>query len=186
MIVNTDGDSNNFTPLFRIQGAQKVIIEGSWSIDGNRDNQTYPATNAFPGRGSIPYRHNGEIEICPSSDNITPSRNIDVKFGGTKNAYLNGLVLWQVENAHVSTSNFENTTWNGIAGAGLREVTLSAGNYFYRCGSSTVFDTTKQNGDRAGIQFREFHADMTSASEGIPCIVTGEYADGGINEGSRL
>lgn len=185
-IVNTDGDSGNFDPIIRIQGAPSVEFSGKWRVDGNRGGQTYPATDSIVGRGTVPFRHNGDIEICPSLDNTTPSKDININFGGCENSYLNGLVLWQCENAKVQRTRFANITWNGISGAGAREINISGKNNFLRCGASDAFDSNSQQGDRAGIQFREFPIGKTQSTEGIPCIVTGEFANGGINEGLSI
>lgn len=185
VIVNTDADNTNYTPIIRIAGAPFVEFSGGWGIDGNRDGQTYPATSSTVGRGSIPFRHNAEIEICPSTDNTTQSQNIHIENISFKNAYINSIVFWQCKGVKVLESQFKNTTWNGIAGSGCTDVVIQDSN-FYRCGASDSFPTTQRQGDRAGLQFREFPNNMTQGTEGIPCIITGEYSNGGINQGIRV
>lgn len=187
MIVNVDGDSSNFSPLIRIQGAPNVELSGSWKIDGNRDGQVYPETDNTIGRGSKPWRHNAEIEITPDISNTNRSKSIRIDFGGVENSYLNGLALWQVEDAKVSGGTFKNTTWNGITGAGVTDVSITGERcYFYRCASYDAFDTNRVQGDRAGIQFREFAIGFTAETEGLPTISSGEFAEGGINSGITI
>ena len=179
VILNSDSTSTNFTPLFRLQGMSWVDL-GECTFDHNRDGQTYPATLTQMGRGSNPYRHNGSVEICPDVTNTTPSTNVHITKASFINSYLNGLVLWQVQDSVIQECQFKNTTWNGIAGAGLQNVKFSK-NHGYQCGVSTAWPTERNNGDRASIQVREFPIGFTSSTEGIPCIVTGNFVNGGIN-----
>ncbi|MBB5409421.1 hypothetical protein HDG34_003362 [Paraburkholderia sp. HC6.4b] len=179
VIVNTDDDHSHFTPLFRLQGMTWVDL-GECTFDDNRQGQVYPATQSRPGRGSNPFRHNGTVEICPDSTGTFPSANVHIRKAAFDNAYLNGLVLWQVRDAWIGENSFRNTTWNGIAGAGLRNVCFYR-NDGYRCGDSSMFGSLQQMGDRSLIQVREFPRNFTTESEGIPCMTTGEYPSGGIN-----
>lgn len=180
-ILNTDASPDFFEPIIRIKGAPFVHFGGNWKIDGNRDGQTYPENAERVGRGQLPWRHNGDVEICPSEDNSTPSRNIKIDNGGFANQYLNGLVLWQCENVVVSKGTYEETTWNGISGAGCDGVYIGTTCCFLRCGASDAYDANQEQGDRAGIQFREFPKGIDNASEGIPCLLTGRFENGGIN-----
>jgi hypothetical protein len=179
VIVNTDDDYTNFAPLFRLQGMDWVDL-GECTFDDNRQGQVYPATQSRPGRGSNPFRHNGAVEICPDSTGTIASTNVHILKATFTNGYLNGLVLWQVHDGWIGESTFRNMTWNGVAGAGLRNVCFYRNNGF-RCGDSSMFGSLQQPGDRSLIQVREFPQNFTTASEGIPCITTGEYANGGIN-----
>ncbi|NML31781.1 hypothetical protein [Paraburkholderia antibiotica] len=179
VILNSDADSTNFTPLFRLQGMQWVDL-GECTFDHNRDAQTYPASLSKVGRGSNPYRHNATVEICPDATGSYPSTNVHVSNAAFINSYLNGLALWQVTNAVVSDSWMINATWSGIVGAGLRNVKFVR-THGYRCGVSAAWTTQRNIGDRASIQIREFPKNFTTESEGIPCITTGEFANGGIN-----
>lgn len=180
-ILNTDVDRTKHTPLFRLQGMTWVDL-GKCTFDGNRDGQTYPTTGTGTkaGTGSNPYRHNALVEISPNAAGTIPSKGVYVTGAKFQNSYMNGLALWQVKDAIVRDCVFSNTTWNGIAGAGLRNVKFRF-NHFYRCGVSTAWPTARNQGDRAGVQVREFPKDFTTATEGIPCITTGEFAAGGVN-----
>jgi len=180
IIVNTDTDYAHFTALFRLQGMSRVDIGTNITFDHNKLNQTYPATYARPGRGSNPFRHNASVEICPDITNTYPSQNIRIHGAKFINSYLNGLALWQVKDAWIGECVMENTTWSGISGAGLRNVRFFRNNA-YRCGVSAQFPQTQQTGDRSGIQIREFPIGFTFETEGIPCIVTGEFSNGGIS-----
>lgn len=180
-ILNDDTDKTHHTPLFRLQGMTRVDL-GKCTFDGNRDEQTYPTTGSGlkTGTGSNPYRHNGLVEISPDATGTTPSAGVYITGARFQNAYMNGLALWQVKNAIIRDCVFTNTTWNGISGAGLRNVKFRF-NHFYRCGVSDAYPTARQQGDRAGVQVREFPKAFTTESEGIPCIITGDFAAGGLN-----
>lgn len=187
MIVNVDGDAANFIPLIRIQGAPSVEFSGAWKIDGNRVGQVYPATANLIGRGSKPWRHNAEIEITPDASETVCSSHIRIDFGGVSQTYLNGLALWQVKDAKITGGTFSDTTWNGITGAGGHDVSISSDRcYFSRCASYDMFDSNRVQGDRAGIQFRELAIDFTTQTEGLPTIRTGEFENGGINQGLSI
>lgn len=179
VIVNTDTDYAHFTPLFRLQGMSWVDL-GECTFDGNRAGQTYPETYGRPGRGTNPFRHNGIVEITPDATGTHPSESVHVERATFDNAYLNGLVLWQVRDAWISCNKCRENTWNGVAGAGLRNVQFYR-NTGYRCGDTSMFGSMQQPGDRALIQVREFGNTFTTQSEGIPCITTGEFQNGGIN-----
>ncbi|MBB5408619.1 hypothetical protein HDG34_002556 [Paraburkholderia sp. HC6.4b] len=178
-IVNTDDDETHFTPLFRLQGMSWIDIS-ECTFDGNREGQVYPATASRPGRGSNPFRHNGLVEVCPDATGTRPSQHVYVHNSAFLNAYLNGLVLWQVRDAWIAGNTFRDSTWNGACGAGLRNVQFFRNNG-YRCGDTSMFGSMQQTGDRALIQVREFANTFTTDSEGIPCMTSGEFAHGGIN-----
>lgn len=184
VVLNNNAVRTNFTPLLRLQGMDFVNL-GYTVFDHNRDGQTFPTTGTNFGRGSNPYRHNGSVEISPDATGTTPSRNVFADKATFINSILNGLVLWQVDGAIVAENSFANSVWNGVAGAGLRDVTF-INNQGYRNGVATVWPTARNDGDRALIQIREFPIGFTTASEGIPCITTGEYANGGINKNVRF
>ena len=171
-IVNTNSSYNNYKSILQIRGCEWFIAEGI-DFDGNRDNQTYPATVNLFGRGSRPFRHNALLEFVPSTDNTTPSRKIAIRRCGFRNAYMNGIALWQAGHALIENNYFENNTWSGLVGCGLLEGLDFLNNHGLRNGVSPVFDVTRQTGDRATIQIREYDNSFTAASELIPTILTG-------------
>lgn len=180
VINNTDGSPNNFTPILRLQGMSYVDL-GTTEFDQNNLNQVYPATASTFGRGTKPFLHNGSVEITPDSTNSIPSQNVHADKATFRNSYLNGLVLWQVVNAWVDESQFLNTGLNGVSAVGVRNVRLHK-NQGYRCGVVSTFPASQYTGHRALINMQEFPTGITFLSEGIPCIVTGDYANGGVNK----
>lgn len=186
-IVNTDVDSDNYAAILQVRGAGWFVSDGIvW--DGNRDNQTYPATVNTFGRGSRPFRHNGVLEFVPGNDNATRCGPILITRGGFINAYMNGLAFWQCSSAAVRDCDFRNNTWNGAAGCDFTEGFEFTGNRGFRNGVSTAYDVTRQTGDRATVQVREYVATFTAASEGIPTIPsTNSRFSTGINiSGNRM
>jgi Collagen triple helix repeat (20 copies) len=177
VIVNTDSDWGHHTAILRVQGVQGFKMVGSWIIDGNRSAQTYPPTLANFGRGATQSgdltaaarRTNGLIEITPASDNLTPARDILLEGLEVKEAYLNGLVVWQTERTVIRDCYTHDNTQNGISGGGATGFRAIECQH-YRDGVSSQFPSTRHDGDRAGIQFREIPADFTSAALGMPAI----------------
>jgi hypothetical protein len=182
-IVNTNASRGNFTPFMRTQGVQGFSLLGSWTADGNRDNQTYPTTNSDFGRGATSIgaagrRTNAIFEFTPATDNTTPCRNIYIENGLVKNAYLNGLVFWQCENVLVNGVRTQDSAVNGIAGGGCTNFTAINCSHL-RDGASDAYPTTVLPtgfGDRAGIQFREILPTFTAALLLIPSIPITTYA----------
>lgn len=168
-IVNTDTDYDNFSSILQVRGCSWFIVEGI-DFDGNRDNQTYPATRNIFGRGSRPFRHNAVLEFFPSTDNTTPARNIHIRRCSFENAYMNGVALWQAGYALVEDCDFRNNTWNGIAACGMASGFDFRNNRGYRNGVSPIYDVTRETGDRATIQIREYYHGFTALTEKIPTI----------------
>lgn len=174
-IVNTDASTTNFTPFMQVQGIQGFQLFGSLTIDGNRDNQTYPATAANFGRGtaavpSAGRRENAIVEFVPATDNVTPSR--DILIDGeiiVQNGYLNGLSFWQTERVEVRSVHTRNNTVNGITAEGVIKFTVDGARHF-RDGVSTAYPSTTSDGDRAGVQVREIPTGTTAAQLLMPCI----------------
>lgn len=165
-IVNTDTSYTNFVPMLRLQGVDGFIIDGL-SVNGNRLNQTYPATRSSFGRGSSPRRHNASIEIC--SNGVNKSKNITVQNCEIYNSYLSGVMAIQVDGLRILNNNTYNNTWNAFGGGEVTNV-LCQGNRSYRDGVSTQFPDTQNGGDRGAFQFREFPSTLTTSSEGISII----------------
>jgi hypothetical protein len=86
---------------------------------------------------------------------------------------MNGLALWQAGYSLIENNDFENNTWSGLVGCGLLSGIDFKGNRGLRNGVSPVYDVTRQTGDRATIQIREYDSSFTSGSELIPTISTG-------------
>jgi hypothetical protein len=174
-IVNTDASPFNHTAFMRMQGVQGLLMIGRWNIDGNRDNQTYPATvNAFGRGGAVNAggdRTNGIIEFTPGADNVTPCRHLRIEGIDVKNAYTNGLVFWQCEDAVISNCYSHDNRISGIAGAGLTDFYVTESHHF-RDGWSDTVNTTRYSGDAAGVQIREVPADLSAGTLGMPSIPT--------------
>lgn len=172
-IVNTDADPYNHTAFLRIQGVQGFAMLGSWIIDGNRDNQGYPATVNVFGRGgavgSGGSRSNGIIEVTPAEDNATPARHLRFEGLEIKNAYTNGLVCWQTVDTWIRGCYTHDNRINGIAGAGPTDFYV-VNCHHYRDGWSDVVNTTRRDGDAAGVQIRELPAALSAASLSMPMI----------------
>jgi parallel beta-helix repeat protein len=171
VIVNTDASATNYASILQVRGCSWFVVENI-DFDGNRDNQTYPATVNTFGRGVRPFRHNALLEFVPGNDNTTPSRQIQILGCGFRNAYMSGVSLWQAGYAKVENCDFENNTWSGLVGCGLLAGLDFLNNRGLRNGVSSVYDVTRQTGDRATIQIRESDPTFTAASELIPTIVT--------------
>jgi len=182
-ITNTNGSRGNFTAFMRVQGVQGFSLLGTWTADGNRDNQTYPTTNSDFGRGATSIgaagrRTNGIFEFTPATDNTTPARNIYIENGLVKNAYLNGLVFWQCENVLVNGVRTQDSATNGMTGGGCTNFTAINCSHL-RDGASDAYPTTMLPtgfGDRAGIQFREILTTFTAALLLMPSIPVTTYA----------
>ncbi|AGR47734.1 putative protein containing Nos-D like domain [Sinorhizobium phage phiM7] len=170
-IVNTDASYTNYHSILQVRGCDWFIVDGI-EFDGNRDNQTYPATRNIFGRGSRPFRHNALLEFVASSDNLRPSKNIEIRRCTFENAYMNGVALWQTGYALVENNDFRNNTWNGLAGCGMLNGLDFRNNRGYRNGVSPVFNVVRETGDRATIQIREYYHGFTAATEKIPTINT--------------
>lgn len=173
IIANTDADPYHHTAILRVQGVQGFSMVGKWTIDGNRDAQTYPATVNTFGRGAAinagGSRSNGVIEFTPDLLNQTPCRDIRLEGLLVQNAYTNGLVFWQCEGVRVRNCHTKNNRVNGIAGAGCTDVYITHSR-FYRDGWSDIIDTSRRMGDGAGVQFRELPADLSAATLSMPSI----------------
>lgn len=182
-ILNTNASRNNHTAFMRVRGVQGFSLLGTWTADGNRDNQTYPTTNSDFGRGAVAIgaagrRTNGIFEFTPATNNTTPCRDIYVENGLVKNAYLNGLVFWQCEDVLVHGVRTQDSTVNGIAGGGCTNFTASKCSHL-RDGASDAYPTTVLPtgfGDRAGIQFREILTSFNAAQLEMPSIPVTSYA----------
>jgi hypothetical protein len=172
-IVNTDADPYNHTAFMRTQGIQGFTMIGRWTIDGNRDQQTYPATANTFGRGGAVNdggtRSNGVLEFTPSSDNLTPCRRLRIENIDIRSAYTNGLVFWQCEDTILSHIYTHDNRVNGIAGAGLTDFYVTESHHF-RDGWSDIITTTRRDGDAAGVQIRELPANLTSGTLSMPSI----------------
>lgn len=187
-ILNNNTSLREHTAILRVRGVQGFAILGSWTLEGNRDEQTYPANTSDFGRGTALLgaagrRTNGIFEFTPASDNLTPCRDIVLDNGTVKNAYLNGLVFWQCENVLVRNTRTEYSTMNGIAGGGCKDVLITGCTHF-RDGASDAVPSTVLPigfGDRAGVQFREILPSFTAAKLGMPMIPVSTYAQININ-----
>lgn len=177
-IVNTDSNHTNFTPLLRLQGMTYVDL-GTTIFDHNSANQTYPATAATFGRGTAPFLHNGSVEITPATDNTTESTNIHVNKAQFINSYLNGLVVWQCRNVWVSDNYFDTTTMAGIKVVGGASISVTK-NKGRLIGQNAQVPASRVSAVRALVHLDYFPSGITSATEGLPCIVTGNYVNGGI------
>lgn len=180
-ISNTNSSFNNFVPILRIQGGVGIRIEGI-TFDHNCNNQVYPTTVNTFGRGTKPWRHNGAVEITPASDNATQATNVYIVNSSFINGYLNGLALWQTKNVLIEKCTFLNNTWNGCCGAYFENFEFRACVGF-RNGVSSVYNTTRQEGDRATLQIREFESGFTSATEGIPTL---SFSSNQLNTGVKV
>lgn len=182
-IINTNSSKQQHTAILRVRGVQGFTISGSWVLDGNRDNQTYPTNSSDFGRGTATLgaagrRTNGIFEFTPAIDNLTPCRKILIEGGIIKNAYLNGLVFWQCEGIDIVGVNTSYSTMNGITGGGCTDFN-AIGCSHYRDGASDAVPTTMPPigfGDRAGIQFREILTSFTAAKLNMPMIPVNTYA----------
>lgn len=182
-ILNNDVTLREHTAILRTRGVQGFSLTGPYTIDGNRDNQTYPTTTSDFGRGTATLgaagrRTNGILEFTPATDNLTPCRNIYIGPGLVKNAYLNGIVFWQCEGILLLGTRTEYSTMNGIAGGGCSHY-LELGVTHYRDGASDAVPTTVPPigfGDRAGTQFREILPSFTAAKLNMPMIPVTTYA----------
>ena len=182
-ILNTNASLREHTAILRVRGVQGFSLLGNWTLEGNRDNQTYPTSTSDFGRGTASLgaagrRTNGIIEFTPGTDNTTPCRNIIVANGKVKNAYLNGLVFWQCQTVRVLQVATEYSTMNGIAFGGCDDF-LALGCSHYRDGASDAVPTTVPPigfGDRAGIQCREILPSFTAAKLDMPMIPVSTYA----------
>jgi len=179
--VNTDSDWSNFTPFMQIEGVQGFTMFGKFTVDGNRDNQTYPATINNFGRGvttqsstgtlnAVGRRTNASVIFCCGDDNLTPTRHVRLCGEITvQNGYLNGLCFWQTEDVVVDGLFTTNNTINGVSLGGVKG--FRAINCFhYRDGVSSVYTSTRSDGDRAGIQAREMPFGYTSNIIDMPAI----------------
>jgi hypothetical protein len=179
-IVNTDASHDNFVPFMQTRGVQGFYLCGRLTVDGNRDNQTYPATQPNFGRGtnavtSAGRRFNGCLEFVAGTDNLTPCS--DVVIAGdieVKNGYLNGIVFAQVQRAEVFNVYTHDNTVNGISGENCT-TWLANGTRHYRDGVSAAYPAVGANGndgDRSGIQFREALGTFTAAQLEMPWIAS--------------
>lgn len=170
-IVNTDADYGNHKAILRIQGGRRFSIRGV-RFDGNRDGQTYPATRNNFGRGTVPRRTNGMLEVCPSAGLYRP-QTVIVENCAFENAYLSGVMFIQCERVSVRNNDSANNTINGFGGAGIGML-LFEGNVSRRDGWSDIYTSDRYDGDRAQLQIREWPKDYTSATERIPVIAIAE------------
>lgn len=181
-IVNIDGNKANHTAFMRVRGVQGFVMAGHFTLDGNRDNQTYPTSSDF-GRGtatlgSAGRRTNGIIEFTPATDNLTPTRGVFIENVTVKDAYLNGIVLWQVEGVTINSLRSSNSTMNAITGGGCTDVFINNPRH-YRDGWSDAVPTTALPtgyGDRAGVQFREILTSFNAAALNMPMIPVTTHA----------
>ncbi|WP_412722460.1 hypothetical protein [Alteromonas sp. D210916BOD_24] len=153
-----------FYALIKIENCKDIVLEGNWSIDGNRDKQSYKNIKKI-GIGKYFLRHNGDIFISCYSKK-PDEQNIYIKINEIKNSFLNGIVLWNTNNTTVLSTKFKNTTWNGISGAGLTSLSIHNCR-FTMCGGSKNLSTNLIQGDRAGVQVRELPKYFSFKSEGM-------------------
>ena len=168
-IINTDADYDNFSTMLQVRGTQNFLLE-SVVFDGNKVNQTIPATVNIFGRGvSAAKRTNGCVEFIPNVDNVTPSRNVTVNNCTFNDGYLSGCMFWQCENVVVTNNRSSNNRINGFGGAEFTSLTFD-NNYSYRDGFDAEYTTARSEGDRGHLQIREIPPTLTSASIGMPMI----------------
>lgn len=170
-IVNTDTDYGNHKAILRVQGGRRFSIRGV-AFDGNRDGQTYPATRNNFGRGTVPRRSNGILEVCPSGSAHRPQRVI-VEQCSFENAYLSGAMFIQCGDVTIRNNVSADNTINGFGGAGFGTL-LFEGNVSRRDGWSDIYTSDRYEGDRAQLQIREWPRDYTAATERIPVIAVAE------------
>lgn len=170
-IVNTDSNYGNHKAILRVQGGKRFSIRGV-AFDGNRDGQTYPATRNSFGRGTVPRRTNGILEVCPSGSAYRTQLAI-VERCSFENAYLSGAMFVQCDNVIIRNNNSADNTINGFGGAGFGSL-LFEGNISKRDGWSDIYTSDRYEGDRAQLQIREWPKDYTAATEGIPVIAIAE------------
>ncbi|MDF2716946.1 MAG: hypothetical protein K0R28_3871 [Paenibacillus sp.] len=170
-IVNTDSDYGNHKAILRVQGGRRFSIRGV-AFDGNRDGQTYPATRNNFGRGTVPRRSNGILEVCPSVSAHRPRRVI-VEQCTFENAYLSGAMFIQCGDVTIRNNATADNTINGFGGAGFGTL-LFEGNVSRRDGWSDIYTSDRYEGDRAQLQIREWPRDYTAATERIPVIAVAE------------
>ncbi|TNJ68026.1 right-handed parallel beta-helix repeat-containing protein [Paenibacillus hemerocallicola] len=170
-IVNTDTNYGNHTAILRVQGGKRFSIRGV-AFDGNRDGQTYPATRNSFGRGTVPRRTNGVLEVCPSGSAYRTQLAI-VERCTFENAYLSGAMFIQSDNVIIRNNYSSDNTINGFGGAGFGSL-LFEGNISRRDGWSDIYTSDRYEGDRAQLQIREWPKDYTAATEGIPVIAIAE------------
>ncbi|ULL16647.1 right-handed parallel beta-helix repeat-containing protein [Paenibacillus sp. H1-7] len=170
-IVNTDADYSNHKAILRVQGGKRFTIRGV-AFDGNRDGQTYPATKNNFGRGTVPRRTNGILEVCPSGG-VYRTQKALVEQCSFENAYLSGAMFIQCGNVTIRNNYSANNTINGFGGAGLSSL-LFEGNTSWRDGWSDIYTSDRYEGDRAQLQIREWPRDYTAATERIPVISIAE------------
>jgi len=188
-VINTDGNSDNFTPFMQHRGVVGFWLGGRLIMDGNRGNQTYPATNPNFGRGttaqtSAGRRFNGIMEFVAGVNNTTPSS--DIVIAGeveVHDAYLNGLVFCQALRVSVLNVYTHDNTVNGISVEGC--TTFHAyGTTHIKDGVSTQYPSIGPNGsdgDRAGIQCREVPGTYTAVQLEMPFIPSPNGTDSWVN-----
>lgn len=182
-IVNTDANKTNHTAFMQVRGVQGFVMAGHFTLEGNRDNQTYPASTSDFGRGtatlgSAGRRTNGILEFVPATNNATPARAIYIENVIVRNAYLNGLVFWQTEGVRIDGLRSSNNTMNAITAGGVTDFFVNNPRH-YRDGWSDAVPTTALPtgyGDRAGIQVREILTSFNAAALGMPMIPVTTYA----------
>ncbi|RKN74885.1 right-handed parallel beta-helix repeat-containing protein [Paenibacillus ginsengarvi] len=170
-IVNTDSNYGTHKAILRVQGGKRFSIRGV-AFDGNRDGQTYPATKNNFGRGTVPRRTNGILEVCPSGGAYR-TRTVIVEHCSFENAYLSGAMFIQFGNVTIRNNYTANNTINGFGGAGFTSL-LFEGNTSWRDGWSDIYTSDRYEGDRAQLQIREWPRDYTAATEQIPVIAINE------------
>ncbi|TMV52655.1 hypothetical protein FE783_00200 [Paenibacillus mesophilus] len=170
-IVNTDSNYGNHKAILRVQGGKRFSIRGV-AFDGNRDGQTYPATRNSFGRGTVPRRTNGILEVCPSGSAYRP-QTVIVERCSFENAYLSGAMFIQCDSVIIRNNESADNTINGFGGAGFASL-LFEGNTSRRDGWSDIYTSDRYEGDRAQLQIREWPKDYTAATEGIPVIAIAE------------
>lgn len=174
-IVNTDANKTNFTPFMQHRGVVGLQMFGTLTVDGNADQQTYPATAADFGRGtaaigSAGRRFNAVVEFVAGDDNTTPTSDVFIcgQFE-VKDGYLNGLAFCQTERVEIIGIYTHDNAVNGISAEGVTSFLVN-GSRHYRDGVSASYPSTTSEGDRAGIQLREIPASYTSAQLLMPFI----------------
>lgn len=170
-IVNTDADYRNHQAILRVQGGRRFAVRGI-TFDGNRDGQTYPVTRSSFGRGTVPRRTNGLLEVCPSQQSHRP-QTVIVEQCRFEHAYLSGAMFIQCGDCVIQGNSSANNTINGFGGAGFATL-LFESNTSDCDGWSDVYGWDRYEGDRAQLQLREWPKDYTAATEGIPVIAITE------------
>ncbi|MFK7694725.1 hypothetical protein [Paenibacillus sp. HJGM_3] len=166
-IVNTDSDYDHHVAILRVQGGERFSIRGV-AFDGNRDGQTYPATRNTFGRGTVPRRTNGILEVCPSGSAYR-TRRVMIEQCSFEHAYLSGAMFIQCDEVIIRNNYSANNTINGFGGAGFGTL-LFEGNTSCRDGWSDIYTSDRYEGDRAQLQIREWPKDYTAATERMPVI----------------